>query len=201
MDVTLPRLLTSIQNIGIPYDSVTIFIGRHSHYLDKHLDGCYRKIYLPYSGFEKTALIGATEFDLPFSHVFLLHDTCEVGPRFHELVQQGTDCTVDITSTNNALCDFGAYRVDFLRSITPYLHALKGMSKYTAIEEEGAIYRKRMGTTAEYPHNGHECEIIGHTDPYKTGVQRMIEYYPAVDMTKYKANYGQTNQSNYIVSI
>lgn len=201
MDVTLPKLLASMEKIGIPHSDVVIFVGRHGHYLDKRLDHCYRHVYLPYGGFEKTALIGATEVDLPFSHAFLLHDTCVVGERFHERIQNGTNLDADVTSTNNALCDFGAYRVAFLKHIAPYLHRLKDMTKHTAIAEEGAIYRQHMGITAEYPHNGRECEIIGHADPYKTGVARMIEYYPAIDMYKYKANYGQTNQSNYIVNI
>lgn len=73
------------------------------------------------------------------------------------------------------------------------------MNKYTAIEHEGSLYRRGMGTATVYPNDG--CNVYGTRDVYETGKERLIEYYPAVDMYKYKANYGQTHQQNYITQV
>lgn len=190
LDVTVPRLIQSLYRAGIAPDEIAVFVGRASAYETvEHEDG-YNEYYFPWGAWEYTALIGATMVELPYSHIFLLHDTCEVGEAFRRKIVWNTNKDADITTTNNALCNFGAYRVDFLKSVSRYLNDLINCDKYTAIQHEGLLYRRRMGVTDEYPCYGAECEIIGERDVYGQGVPRIIEYYPAIDLYKYKANFG-----------
>ena len=180
---------------GIPRDSIHVFVGRSPN-IGNGTTMFARYHYLKWGAYEHTALIGYTEMPPRFTHVFLLHDTCEVGEQFPYRVAHGLQfASVDVVAVNNGMCGFSLYRDAYLRSRTEELHALKDCDKHTAMLHEGFLVRGK-GQIAEYP--GKPYEQLGMEDIYGTGTPRLKEYYPQVDMWKYKANYGNTQPKNYI---
>jgi len=194
MDITVPKLINSFTST----ERVHVFVGKSRVNYNYRIGEGPIYHYVQYGAYEHTALIGAVEFSLPYDAVFLLHDTCEVGPNFEQLVKDGASDN-DMTVIWNAMCGFGLYKLSLLHRIKPYLDGLKDCDKHTAMVQEGQIFRSKMGTASVYPNDSYINK--GTQDIYGTGKHRLIEYYGAVDLYKYKANYGNTTPDNYIVRI
>lgn len=195
---TLPRLLNSMLASGIESENIHVFVGRAL--VAKRIrtrQATYH--YVEYGAYEHTALIGSLECDLNATNVFLLHDTCEVGMNFPWLVRSGFIYLQDAIAVNWGMCGFGMYRMPYLEKRRDDILALKNCDKHTAMVAEGFLIRSGEPRLAHFPAlNGVEYQVQGLHDVYGTGQVRLKEYYPQVDMYKYKANYGQTSPGSYI---
>lgn len=198
---TLPRLLISLLNAGIHREEVAIVVGNSERQEIVNQDG-YRFFHETYTAYEHTALVGVIEqswYDWN-NRLFLLHDTCEVGVDFHKRVIQGYEIDADAVTVNWCMCGFGLYRLRYLQSRAEEIVSLKNCSKHEAMVHEGFLARSGTPTVGPYPDRGEPLYITqGISDVYETGTPRLKEYYPQVDLYKYKANYGQTGPHNYIV--
>lgn len=178
------RLLGSMG--GIDPARIVVVVGESAG--DTVIDGV-RHIGVPYRAFDYTALIAFVESDgwgLP-AHLFLLHDTMELGPNADRLIRQA-DPAHNATVAFGGQCNLGLYRADYLRRRAPFLVALKGCSKLASVESEGMLWRSLS------PHErgsyGGACLEVGTAIVYG-GAARMKEVYTGVDVIKYKANWGQ----------
>ena len=193
---TLPRLISSMKAAGIAGRKIRVYVGR-SPFIKTVQTSYETHQFLQYGAYEHTALIGyLLKNSSPFTHLFLLHDTCEVGLNFSGLVAQGLQFNVDAVSVNGGMCGFGLYSNSFLRKNQERILALKDCDKHTAMVAEGFLCRGE-GAIVEYP-GQEKYKTLGLMDIYSTGIPRLKEYYPQVDLYKYKANWGQTNPGTYI---
>lgn len=197
-DLTIPRLLKSLDIAKVPLEQRAIFVAKGCSPKEAFCIIDFNVYGVPYMSYELTALIGAVDVGLDnlYTHVFLLHDTCEVGPDFAKRTVANADPDADVTAVWGGMCSFGLYRTDFLRDIyKSYLEPLKNCDKHTSMINEGAIFRRKLGTVANYSND--TWSEHGMRDIYGTGQQRLVEYYGSVDMFKYKSNFGQTQPGSY----
>lgn len=195
---TLPRLLTSMNNIDP--DDVFVALGGADRSEQRASD--HATVFaVNHNSFDYTGIIEVIERELAGDWWFWMHDTCECGPEFRRLVEGNCDPTKEMTvvyvESNRNLCNFGLYNSALLHRHAGYFRSLKNLSKQEAISHEGALYRDDLGTKAIYPNSGYH--VIGHRDIYQNGTQRMIEHYSAVDLFKFKGNWGATGPGSYIV--
>lgn len=200
--ITLPRLLRSMQESGIPSEDVFVVIGRSPETTFQYARyGTH--FFVEWGAYEHTALIAVLDFQIQNDRdaVFLLHDTCEVGLSFHRLVREGLTQLEDAVSVNNAMCGFALYRISYLHERAEEILALRNCDKHAAMVHEGFLCRTGHRIFA-YPSRGTtDYQTFGIADVYQTGMPRLKEYYPQVDLWKYKANFGQTNPGDYIERI
>lgn len=182
------RLLASMA--GIDPAQIIVVVGGAALSADIPGPGI-RHVFVPYTAFEYTALIDYVEHpdDYPdWSHVFLLHDTMELGPDADRLIR-AADPDLDAVAVWGGQCNLALYRVDFLHRRALFITALKNCTKLAAVESEGMLWRSlspdRRGTY------GGECIDEGVAIVYG-GAARRAERYTGVDIVKYKANWGQT---------
>lgn len=199
--IALPRLLTSMVAAGIDRQSIHVFVGRSpERYIEVTPQATI--YYETYGAYEHTALIGALEHQLDSPILFLLHDTCEVGQNFPWYIRGGYIRLGDVVAVNNGMCGFGLYKKKYLERRREEILALKGCDKHTAMLHEGFLVRSGDPRLLHFESKGVSDYIsYGLADIYGTGQQRLREYYPQVDLWKYKANFGQTSPGAYIETI
>lgn len=128
-------------------------------------------------------------------HVVLLHDTMEVTPETPALIEQA-DAHSGAVAAFGGQCNLGLYRMDYLMARRSDILAMKNCTKKQAIDFEGRLWRE-CPTKTHFP-NG-QCIVEGKGRPYG-GAERITELYTALMIRKFKANYGATNESNYVLT-
>lgn len=111
---TYPIIVTSLLNAGISFNDIIMVVGGVTDTVsmmgDNHL---YMTNIIPvkYNSFDLTGLIYITENlnILEFTHVFLLHDTCLVGPKFGLLSQKFDSTDVIKTLRPGISMNIGLY--------------------------------------------------------------------------------------------
>jgi len=144
-----------------------------------------------------TGLIGLSE--LYFADVdeyyLYLHDTCKIGPEFYKKLK-----AIDLTDVSSIKLNkpfsmsMGIYSQKIITSFKDFLLSVKNTSedrlqefKRKAIETEDYIFKNDPKNKVLDNYNGHK--YTGPVDYYKTGVNRIVEYYPNLDLYKIKANF------------
>lgn len=163
--------------------------------------GC-NLIEVEHNSFDYTALIEAVmlphePFFKEHTHLFLLQDTMEFGPRTHELVQTA-DPLKWATAAFGGQCNLCLYRYDYLLAMKDFILRQRNLTKEKSIAVEGALWKMLTQNLshrdeASYA-NGAYQYFDGVFKPY-SDVERIKEYYAGVDITKWKANYGQNMQA------
>ena len=188
------RLLASMRDLPI----TNVVIGGYNLRSGYYRSGVAH-ISADHNSYDYTALIDFVEHpaDYPdWSHVFLLHDTMELGPNADRLIR-AVDPQWPAVAVWGGQCNLGLYRADYVRQCLPQLLGLKNCSKAYAVEMEGflwtqlpkderGVYGGTIEVSEEYPVYG--------------GAPRRREYYTAVDVTKYKANWGQPTPPGGVVT-
>lgn len=137
---------------------------------------------------------------LGITHWFFLNCTSRAGQCFRYLVEAGFDPKAEATSAtkyvlqgNRPINDLAMYSAAFLERIKTQVGHLVCSGK-EAIDHEGYIFSLAQ-TKTFYP----KCDyqIKGMTDVYGTGLMRRTEYFPAVDLYRYKKNWGQQVPGEY----
>lgn len=190
--ITFPRTLNSLLSAGVNKEHIYIFIGEFSEAIEG-----YRGV--PYNAFDWTSLIGfieSSELTSKYSHVSLLHDTCEVGNKYKNIFDNAP-LSFDVVTVAGGQCNFGLYATEFLLREKDYFLSLKTMDKQKAINEERRMFLNIGKKVTQFePTHVETLEIV---DTYGTGTLRTKEYYPGVDIYKYKANWGQTSPGSYVL--
>jgi hypothetical protein len=183
-EVPLSRLLASM-----PTAAHVLIVsggekGRRSHHKRNR-----SRIDVTHTSYDYTALIELIEHPWRLSdHVFLLHDTMEMGRRADDLIRQADPAHL-ATAVWGGECNLGLYRADYLHSRGKDILALKDCTKLQAVEAEGFLWRQlpedQRGTYDGIIH-------VERVEPVYGGMPRQRISYAGVDIVKWKANWGQS---------
>ena len=211
VDKVVPKLLQSLLNSGVPSEDVIVFVGGGNFGYNKFRSGVSHR-HVDADAFDFNAFLGLIDLDTKdfgkkFDKVFLLHDTCEVGPKFYELTVDNIDLEADMTVVgqpgfNTAWCGFGMYNTNVIFECKEHLERFRNIIKFTHPVDGGSIARSCTGGPYEIPGvvlpykvsyypNTEEPEILDHTSVYG-GARRRVEYFRGIDLYKNKANFGDS---------
>lgn len=180
--MTYPLLNDSLLASGICKSNILWFVGGYDE------NKIENNIYIcDHNSFDLTSLIGVFDFNISeFSHAFLLHDTCSVGPLFKERVEN-----FDEKQKYISLCGFmtmGMFNLDFFKKTEKkYMLSLKNMSKQQAGDHEVYFYkkygRKKYDPCKTTTDNAYIK--LPNKDVYNTGNERRVCYFDYIDLYKY----------------
>jgi len=181
-------LLSQMLAIGVPPGNIWVTVAGSNNAGIRVVDGITFS-HVAENGYEYTGLLDIVKHDVECDLVFLLHDTCHVGPQFHSLVQeQPYSLRIDYMPVlGEGLFNIGLYRKDFLVGIFGFLESLMGISKQRAIDIELDRTSEGFRHWAKVSSN-FLCEF-GHKKgirfPYDPKVGRNTMYLVGADMYKF----------------
>lgn len=156
----------------------------------------------PQNSFEYTPLIEIVEHNLTSPYWFLLHDTCIAGPAFKQLAYEPPTAFEKVAMKYSPSMSIGLYRMDYLMRHKDRLTAIKNMDsspgalqawkQWGVPNEDYMLWKLQDSPTGLYhpdKHGPDEWNYQGHSDVYKTGLPRRIEYFPQLDLFKAKSNW------------
>ena len=193
---TYPVVIKSLLENGIPAEDIYFIVGGYdkvSKYLNE--DGI-NFIKVNQNSIDYTGLIAVVDLELQSDYWVLLHDTCYVGPGFYNTIKTyNYDNAPAVALSFDLSMNIGAYSYNYLQQIKEELLTYRN----TDFSIESIQHYKQKGVSDEdkflsmYREQYHYCnttrEGSGPVDIYGTGVLRMIEYFPGIDLYKVKANW------------
>jgi len=199
--LTLPRLLPSMKRAGIPRENIFVVICGCRRDFDMAGPDCtfwfVRHESRNFCTFVEA--INPARDLAAFDHVFCLLDTCEAGPRFGKL-SADFDRSLDAIAAHPlmkerlAMSDLGAYSLSHLRQQSILIETFCDAEPQVNYDYEGKLFslaKKR----AFYGDDGGRSIVAEAADVYGTGSQRITEHYTAVDLYKFKSNWGQNKDA------
>jgi hypothetical protein len=204
---TLPIIIESLFANNISPQQIVIFEGGHKNPSQTKYKGItlFKSIY---SSFEFTALIEIVNKQITSDYCFLLHDTCKAGTMFKTLLQKNID---EVVIPNNAKklalkptpsMNIGLYQYDYLIKHAKEIMAFANIDnsqialnkvKYKTIEEEDFLFNLNDETNYVCINSNKLAEIVESEPNPIFKIPRITEYYPQLDLYKFKVNHGQTN--------
>lgn len=185
-------LVKSMLDCGIDPTRIVVVVGGGG-LPDNVGEGQPEEVRVDYNSYDFTGMIWVTEsLDrlLPETDRFVfLHDTMVFGERSDELFNSTQEDSWATAAESDAQCNLVCYHRDYLKSRAYDIQALKNCDKTTAINFERHFWRS-CPEKHRYLYPRAECIPLGEDHPYGGSLRRK-EYYPAVDITKWKANWGQ----------
>jgi hypothetical protein len=186
-NVTVKRLVNSLNKSGIPNEDIFIVVGGEGNDYFLEQDGIEHKNVFSNS-FDLTGFIECVKYALfpEYDYFFLLHDTCEVGENFRRLVEERI--TPEIVTL--AMCgtypssNIGLYKRDHVMNNKQKLVSLENQTKDVYVNQEDLLLVDKY-------HNCFDKRYInrGVKYVYSDNVQReVIECIP-IQLYKYKANW------------
>jgi len=134
-----------------------------------------------------------------------LHDTCKVGKDFYNKIK-----AIDLTNVSSIKIkkslsmNIGIYSQKIINQFTDFLLSKKNIDeskcmeyKYTGALCEDYIFKNDCNNITLDNYDGNQ-----HTEPtdyYKTGVMRIVEYYPNLDIYKIKANWFMRDKDKWVL--
>jgi len=150
------------------------------------------------NSFDHTALIVLLElYSDTNNYYFFLHSTCKVGTQFFSKLNQIKVDNVQTIRINKIYysMNIGIYSQHIINKNKDTLLLLKNISQeenvLLEIKKRGFHYEDFIFKQDDNILNDNTPIITGPTDYYNTGTMRIVEYYPAIDLYKMKANWGQ----------
>lgn len=119
-----------------------------------------------------------------WTHVLTVHDTMEIGEYTLDLCQLANP-DVDATAANGGLTNLVLYKKEYLFSIKDLICEYKNRSKTEYVQSEGRFFHIAKNKE-DFPVTG--VANLGTGFPFSK-VERIKEYYYALDIIKWKANY------------
>lgn len=205
---TLPILLTSLEKAGIEKNNIHIFIGGYNDYKIEKKD--YNTYFLDHNSFDLAPLIEISEKYIKAEYWFLIQDTCQVGLHFKKLLYNIPDTRPDaIALSINPCMNIGVYKYDYILTSS---HLFKN-SKNKDYSEKGLKMAKDWSVGNEdillknnlpiYPREADIIVFEDYNSIYNSEIKRRLEYYPSLDLFKYKANYshGHRTENGYGIKL
>ena len=187
-DIVLPKLLNSLKN---SQNQIIVAVNESN---DKKIveENNIIYYYLNTCAFEYLAPIVALKLLNKSDHFFWLHDTCEAGPNFENIINQYDYTKYDYVDVYNGYCNFGIYSVELIIQDSNWVLSQRNITKEKAVTNEMRYFREfknckqnRFLTIADV-----DCyKQIGVKDVYNTGTPRLVEHYGHIDLYKFKANW------------
>lgn len=197
---SLPVVLTSLLESGIPKEDIHIFNNAFESSYDEQIDNITHH-YMDHNSCEHGALVEIVEKQLESDYWFLIHDTCKVGPNFKTLLYNIPESKPEkIALTVYPSMCIGSYRYDYLLSQKEKILSLKNQWRYAVYTNEDSILWYTDPPAVCY--NGYNswcCELLNENDNwFGTETIRRSEYYPSLDLYKNKSNWGQHLAMNHM---
>ena len=198
---TLPVIIPSLAKAGINASEILIVNGGQDDWQVDHYDDV-PMICTPQNSFEYTPLIEIVEHRLDSPFWFLLHDTCIAGPAFKELVYEPPEGCEKVAMKYTPSMSIGLYSMPYLmrhkdrlmaiKNMDSSPRALQGWKQWGVPNEDYMLWKLQDVPTGLYhpdKHGPDEWNYQGHADVYGTGMERRIEYFPQLDLSKAKSNW------------
>ena len=199
---TLPVIVPSLFAAGIKQGEILIVNGGQTVRADTSYKGV-PMLLTQQNSFEYTPLIEIVEHSMESPYWFLLHDTCIAGPLFKALAYEPPVETPEkVAMKQTPSMSIGLYRHDYLMAHKERLMAIKNLDsspealqqwKQWGVPNEDYMLWKLQDVPCHiyHPdrHGPDEWNYQGHADPYGTGMQRRIEYFPQLHLAKAKSNW------------
>ena len=184
----LECLLPQLKEAGVPPESTWVTVAGSDEEEMRLSEGI---IFSQVQGnaFEYIGLIDVVRRQPSFDFVFLLHDTCHVGPRFLKFLKsQPWTFEVDYLSVMpGGFFNIGLYRMSWLMQIQEFLEGLMGISKEFAIEvernETGKGFKSKAPVTSNFWDGFGQKTGIHY--PYDPKVPREGVYLRGADIHKF----------------
>ena len=192
---TYPIVIGSLLSNGVPPEDIYFIVGGYSTVTKRIGDDGVNFIQVDQNSIDYTGLIAVVDLNLQADYWVLLHDTCYVGADFYSTIKNYNYDNAPAVSLSSALSmNIGAYSYQYLQQIKQELLTYRN----TDFSQESIQIWKQRGVSDEdkflstYRGRFHYCNIprinSGPVDIYGTGVTRMLEYFPTIDLYKVKAN-------------
>lgn len=199
--LTLPKLLPSMRRAGIPRENIFVIVCGCRRDFDMAGPDC-TFWFVRHESRNFCTFVEAVNpaRDLSrFDHVFCLLDTCEAGPRFGKL-SADFDRSLDAVAAHPlmeerlAMSDIGAYSLAHLRSQAGLIDTFCDAEIQVNYDFEGKMFGLAE-RRAFYGGDGGRKIYADPADIYGTGTLRITEHYTAVDLFKFKSNWGQNRDA------
>jgi hypothetical protein len=203
---TYPIVIGSLLDNGVPPEDIYFIVGGYNK-VNRYIgDDGVNFIEVDQNSIDYTGLIAVADLDLQADYWVLLHDTCYVGEDFYNTIKKYNYNNIPAVALSSDLSmNIGAYSYQYLQQIKEELLTYRN----TDFSQESIQAWKQRGIDDEdkflslYRGQYHYCNIprvsSGPVDIYGTGVPRMIEYFPTIDLYKVKANWH--NKSTYELNV
>ena len=191
--VPLQRLLDSMSYI--PKHRIIVVIAE-STVRDEILilPNGMRLVHVAHNSFDYTGALSLFQYNLlTYPYIFFLQDTMEFGMNTDYFIRK-IPIDADAIAAFGGQCNLVLYKRSYLEVQKDFILARENLTKLESIHYEGALWKNAPHHTSY--HNS-TMEIQGSGNPYG-GAERIKEYYHAIDLIKWKANYGQ-NMHNMIL--
>jgi len=191
---TFDKLIKSLLASGVPAENIYFFIGGYDEYKKIENDKGINVYQVPHNSIDFTGLISIIELNLKSDYWFLLHDTCYVGDHFYNQIIKHNHITDTIRLTSDGYnMNMGAYKQEYLDGIRDRVLAFKNTDYSEAAVMKfkvNAIHWEDKLLVPNSPAYNNAKRIVSDgTNVYSTGVNRIKEYYPDIDIYKIKANW------------
>lgn len=200
---TLPVIVPSLLGSGIAKEHILIVNGGWEDSLALTDYEGVPMLLTPQNSFEYTPLIEIVSNNINSDYWFLLHDTCIAGPSFYTLaLSLPVDVPEKVALKGTPSMSIGLYRMDYLMRHKERLLAIKNTNcspealqswkQWGVPNEDYMLWKLDDAPTHVYHPDRHgpdEWNYQGHSDVYKTGFARRIEYFPQLDLYKAKSNW------------
>lgn len=177
---TLPKLLKSLHRNKIKEENIIVVIGGSEQ--DHNENNLY---FVSHNSFDHTALITIIENNFKSDFWFVIHDTCEMGPEFYNLLKQYKIKHHYTALTEMAWMNIGLFSNTFIKNNKNYILSLKNCSKERAILSE-RVY-SRLDDYGWFGLQKNHQRIRECKNIYNDDKKRDVLYFPFLDFYKYQS--------------
>lgn len=200
--IALPILMDSMFSYGIDRSAVVVNTNGSTREHD-HVHGKTRYIFSKEDAASHLTPIVSKDLgtEMGITHWFYLDCTARCGPRFKELVESGFDPEADCTlaavliplasrgSEGRAMNNMCMYSHAYLMAQKDEIMSQRDITSCpNAVHLEGELFAIAP-KKARYPNLGYTVKEA--SDIYDSGTPRITEYHHAVDLFRFKKNWGQ----------
>lgn len=167
-------------------------------------------IYCNHNSIDFTGLIALLELysENTNEYYLYLHDTCKVGEQFFNKIS-----SIDLNNVSSVKINkwfsmnMGIYSQNIINQFSDFLLSRKNNDENTCMDfkKSGLYYEDHIFKND--PNNiildnfegcYYDGPFTGPTDYYNTGVMRIVEYYPNLDLYKIKANWSNVFKTGIV---
>lgn len=192
INTTEQKIIPSLLSTGIKLEDIYVFVGGYDlDYGYQKISNDINKFSAPHNSLDFTGLISVLEMNIESDYWFLLHDTLYVGPNFYRTVQNYNYTDVNyVALTFDTSMNMGSYKWSYLMEKKSEILSYKNnnwdlqLYKKRLIDEEDVFIKPKT-----HFYCGEKRKTHGPVDYYNNGTNRIIEYFPNIDLYKIKANW------------
>jgi hypothetical protein len=157
------------------------------------------RIYVTHNSFDFTGIIDMLRYGWELGNwIMCLQDTMQFNPDTDALINH-FDAKKSAIAVFGGQCNLVTYHRSVIEGYAGFFLENINLSKKQSIDFEGYPYKLLPeNERGSYYSN---CEVIGTTRLPNGNVDRIIERYTAINLLKYKANYGQTMEGTYHLQV